>query len=337
MRRRLAFGILAPLAGIALIASAVMRHEYNVRPGLLRSAGTIRVVKMETDVSAESTLPAAWSNENGAMYYMRALNDYSERRRPYLLKRGLSPIALEPQATDPELDLIFRGSRQKTADFFAESAGKPRFIFRTAPENKSWPMRISTDPFEFRPYVGPLRVLSQACLNRGKAAEQLHDAARAERIYQAIARMGNHIRSRPGSMSDIELGLELERKAVHYLEVLYRAIGAVDKQKRATRYDRSLERLATASRAKYAQLDNPEAAMRILKDDVEPVWRIEAAVALVSATHLGSIGVLERLTVSQALSKAATDTDAHVRQGIGRLQRMKYSDFREPPGRGVAE
>src|SRR5207237_2124369 len=115
----------------------------------------------------------------------------------------------------------------------------------------------------------------------------LHDALPiyAEWAYQITARLGIHLRDHPGSLMDIELGLDIEQTALHYLESLYSSRKDTDRLHKVVNYASAVSRLLRAVRDKYAQLDNVEAAVEVLNRDEEPVWRVEAATALVHARH----------------------------------------------------
>jgi hypothetical protein len=131
-------------------------------------------------------------------------------------------------------------------------------------------------------------------------------------------------------MLDIELGLEIETKALHYLESLYKAIRNRPKEVLCHKYAASVSELQKDVRAKFAQLDNPEAAKEVLLHDSEPVWRITAAVALVSADHFHNLTWIESWSSKFALRRAKRDPNRYVREACYHLAALKPADFRSP-------
>ena len=180
------------------------------------------------------------------------------------------------------------------------------------------------------PYTGPVRALAQSALNWGKEREKAGNSGDAEWVYQNTARFGMHMRARPGAMLDNELGLEIESKALHYLETLYKETGRRTKEVKCHQYAASVADLQRRVRAKFAQLDNPEAAKEVLLHDSDPVWRITAAVALVSAEHYHKLGFTQNWSARFALRRAKRDPNRYVKLACYHLAAMKEADFRAP-------
>ncbi len=326
---RLGYVVLAVLVSPALFAVGMwLQYELFARPRALEAAGPLSLTRMSTDVSADTLLPKPTEPENGAFHYVLALNSYNRRRAPYLAARGLNPVADEPPANLQDLrDLALGGSRRR-CDFYEVQNGQPRFVFYIIPGENKWAFRPGEDPLEIRPYVGPVRVLAQAALNWGKHRESIGQKSNAERIYQVVAELGIHMRDNPGTLLDIELGLEIEQNALHYMENLYAGAGNRKKQQLTVDYAASVSRLHSAIRAKYAQLDDVDVAIEVLTGDEEPVWRILAASALIHARHYRGFGWPRSFVVSRALNRGLHDRNLSVAQAVKHLFSLKESDFR---------
>jgi hypothetical protein len=326
---RLGYILLALLISPALFGAGMwLQYELFARPRALVTAGPIALTRMSTDVSADTIIPKPTDPENGAFHYVLAINSYNARRAPYLASRGLKPIADEPPANLQDLRDLALGGSNRRCDFYEVQNGQPRFVFYIIPGGTKWAFRPGEDPLEIRPYVGPIRVLAQAALNWGKNREIMGQKSDAERIYQVAAQLGIHLRDNPGTLLDIELGLEIEQNALHYLENLYGGAGNTKKQRTTVDYAASVARLHTAVRAKYAQLDSVEAAMEVLAADEEPVWRVLAASALVHARHYRGFGWPRSFVISRSLDAGLHDRNAFVGQAMKHLLSLKESDFR---------
>lgn len=312
---------------IVAVAGIYLHHEQVVRPRMLQEAGSLNLGLMVTDVPAESLIPHPSGSANAAFHYVLALNEYNRRREPYIAARGLKPVIEEPPTNLQELHELARGAEQQDCDLYEEREGKPRFVFTIEPGGKPWPMHPASDPFEIRPYAGPVRTLAQAALNWGKKREAAGKQADGERAYQIVARMARHLRQRPGSLLDVELGIEIEVRALHYLEKLYQVHGNKARLHACWRYQDSVSKLQRDVRRKYAQLDNVEAAREVLAHDSERVWRISAGAALVAAQHYRQMGRLEARNMRVALGRAMHDRDPIVRQAVKTLVEMPESEF----------
>jgi hypothetical protein len=245
----------------------------------LAKAGPIQLGKLETEVPPEILLPRCTIPSNAAIYYVAALNSYNRRRT--LPKDRSQAYIEEPPIALGELENLLLGSRCTWCDLY-ESRAKPfRFLPRTG---KALAFEVASDPFTGRPYIPAFRMLSEVALREGKRRERNGNSQAAETIYYAVWRMAVHLRQRPGSFMDIQLALEIERHALHYLDVLYRQTGERQKRLLCWKYADSLNGLTKAVQHKYSQLGNFEAAREIALGDHQRVWRIEAIAALKSHT-----------------------------------------------------
>ncbi len=323
-------GLVVLLAALLGGGGAYMYYERIVRPNELRRAGPLTLSRLLPSVPPETILPPATGDQNAASYYLVALNEYAHRRVPYLKNRLINPVGQEPPINGQELGLLYEGAKQSRCDLYEKQNGKPRFVFYIEPGHKKWPMRPAVNLLEIRPYIVPLRAVAQAALNWGKVQESHGKKADGERAYQAVARLGCHLMSHPEASNDLELGMELELKATHYLESLYFHEGSEDKLARLRRYQNAVADMQREERHKYAQLDNREAAVEVTLHDAEPLWRVEGAFALVSDQHLDAMSLLEQRTVRHALARARHDPSGYVREAVKFMVEMPDRDFRDP-------
>jgi hypothetical protein len=329
--RFLAFALLCIMfAPFLFVLGMWLQYEYVSKPAALRTVGNIELGIMSTSASPDSIEPPGASSENAASHYVLALNSYNQRRAPYMARGGLSPFIQEPRISADNLRQLASGAKQRECFLYEEQGGRPRYVFYILPQNTKWPFRPGTDPFELRPYTGPVRALAQSSLNWGKERENAGQPGDAEWAFQNVSRFGYHLRSKPGAMLDIELGLEIETKALHYLETLYKETHNRRKEELCHQYAASVSDLQRRIRAKFTQLDNPEAAKEVLHQDSEPIWRITAAVALVSAEHFHDLDWIESWSARLAIRRAKRDPNRYVREACYHLSAMKPSDFRAP-------
>jgi hypothetical protein len=174
--------------------------------------------------------------------------------------------------------------------------------------------------------------MAQAALNHARAEEPMHAQDAADRIYVNIAKLGRCLRTHPGCLQDMELGLEIELNGLHYLEVSLKRQGLYRRLMDCEDYAASVKRLETAVRRKYALLGNIEAAKWVLGHDREPIWRIEAGFSIVSALHLRGMNWMERRTCHSALKDMVRDPVKSVRAAGLRLLALPESEFVAPTG-----
>ncbi len=283
---------------------------------MLAEAGSIETGRMTTDVPVETVLPAATGTGNAATYYVEALNSWDARRLPYLKNRMLNPFADEPPLLPSDLTLLVMGAAQKECDFYSRKKLPEPLIFVQYPGPKPWPFEPASDPYAMRPYINILRLVAQGALNAGKKLERGGKPADAERLYQVVTRLGCHLNDNPGSILDVQLGIELEQKGLHYLDVFYRLTRNPERQRAVWRYGDSLTRHTSAVQRKFTQLGNPEAAIYVLQHDSKSVWRVQAASALALALDVDSDGWLEGRAIRHALGSARSDPNPEVRQAV---------------------
>jgi hypothetical protein len=329
-RRRLfafALGFCVCAAALAaILVPMALRDHRQYRVSLLGAAGPIDTDRLVTADSVDTVAGPALSPANAATYYVQALNSWNARRGPYLKNRKLNPFADEPMPNAAELHLMRAGTVCRECDFYGL-----RLTFIVYPGGKPRPFEPAKDPFITRPYIGIMRLVAQGVLNTGKELERAGQQPEAEKDYQAALRFGWHLRQRPGSILDLQLGLELEQKALHYLDVHYGLTKQSAKRQAVWKYGDSLKQLADAVERKFTQLGNPEAAMVILQRDSEPVWRIQAAAALKLALDVDRYGWLEQRDIRRALDSARHDTDRSVRLAVNFLeQRPPTPDTSQP-------
>lgn len=328
MRRRAWTGL-----GLLLIAllggyfAVVIQKSNRDQAEMLRAAGPLFTALLTTDVPLDSVAKPAPGAQNAATFYVAALNSYSVRRAPYLRDRKLNPFANEPPISPAELQAILTGASQRECDFYADAGGRPLFQFAVNAEGKAWPFTVGVDPFEVRPYVPLMRLVAQSALNEGKRLERAKQLPSAEAIYQAVVRWGSHLRQHPGSFMDLQLGLEIELKGLHYLDQFYLITHNPARRGACWKYGDSVNRLQAAIRRKYAQLDNPEAARVIAQNDSERVWRVEALTALKAELSFHKPGWLEERRLSGVIEGARNDRDAYVREAAGKLAGMPGREF----------
>lgn len=308
----------------------VLHYQFVAKPGSLREAGAVMLRRMDTDITPGAILPKPSQNGNAAFYYVLALNSFNKRREPYLLRRNLSPIAEEPPISADDLHLLASSAKQESSDLYEVKNGEPRFVFYIVPGSKKWAFTPAEDPFEQRPYIASIRVMALAALKWGKHREEIGEPGDAQWAYENTAWLGIHLRDHPGSLNDIELGLEIEQVALHYLEAFYSTRGKHDKLVKVVEYASSVSRLLHAVRHKYAQLENVEVAMEVLASDSEPVWRIEAATALVHSRYFRKFSWPRSWLVDRGLRSASHDRSPIVATAVRRLVALKDEDFRSP-------
>jgi hypothetical protein len=309
----------------------VLHYERVVRPRVLSMAGPIDLNLHTTDVAPDIILPDAPLTDNAASFYVSALNSYGRRRAPFLRKRLLDPRAEDPPVNRSEVRAIVDGSVRKSCDFYATAPDGSKPVFLVYPGGQPWTFVVATDPFGDRPYIPVMRAMAQAALNEGKARENHKNWFQAELLYHAVVRMAGHLRQNAGSFLDMQLGLELEQKGLHYLEYLYGLRGLKEKRFRCWRYGDSLARLQKAVRRKYAQLGNVEAARLIAATDKERVWRVVAVAALKTYKHFHEMGWLERRGIDLALGNLAEDKDPYVRDAARLVEQMPAKEFQDLP------
>lgn len=260
-----------------LIGQAYVLYNQRAEHAELARAGEIRLGRLDVDVAPETLLPRTTRDDNAAPHYASALNAYNARRR--LPRDASAAVIEEPPISDAELREIVLGSRCRTCDFY--SAGHPlRFV---KSDGQPWPFVVASDPYDTRPYIPAIRMLSEVALREGQRLERKGSLKWAEAVYLAAMRMACHLRQNPGSMMDVQLGLELERRAAHYLDVFYRLTGNRDRLARCWKYGDALLRCTAEVQRKYAQLGYFEAAREIALHDRDRIWRIEAIAAVKTA------------------------------------------------------
>ena len=287
---------------------------------------------MDTDFPADRVLPPGTGLGHGGYFFMAALNHYNARRIPRLKKRGLKPIATEPEIVKDELLAIKTGALQSDCTLYLD---QPLSLVGNVGA-RPWHMTPATNFMEIRPYVAPMRAMAQAALNHARNEEPMHAADAAERIYLHVAKIGRCLRMHPGCLQDIELGLEIELNGLHYLEVSLKHRGLFRRLMDCEDYAASVKRLETAVRRKYSQLGNVEAAKWVLRHDREPIWRSEAGFALVSALHLHEMSLIEQRTCRVALHEMLRDPVKSVRAAGVTLQSMPETEFVAPSGQPPA-
>jgi hypothetical protein len=316
--------LLRPLFGFLLCAGAfaaglvswALRDQHAYRVSLLAAAGSIDTGRLGSAVSVDTVVGPASVSANAAGFYAQALNSWNARTGPYLKKRALDPFVVEPMPNPAELHLMRAGAACQDCDFYSK-----RLTYFVYPGKKPWPFEPAVDPFAMRPYTGTMRLLAQGVLNMGKKRERAGKQAEATQDYQMVVRFGWHLRQHPGSILDVQLGLEMEQKGLHYLDVHYGLTKQTSQRRAVWKYGDSLKRLSDAMERKFTQLGNPEAAMVILRRDAEPVWRVQAAAALKLALDVNRYGWLEQRDIRRALEAARHDTDRSVRQAVAFIER----------------
>jgi hypothetical protein len=292
---------------------AVVSHR-RFKHALLISAGEMEPFSSVTRVPVEVAAGAAPGRENAASLYLQAINHWNARRTPRKLDPKASPVVFEPVPDIYERMYFLAGSMQRSCDFYDNDLEGLPLAYYISRGKEEWQFSRAYDPYAMRPYVGAMRLFAQGILTAAKRAEQRHGFAEAEAGYKSVVRFGWHIRQNPGSILDVQLGLELEQKALHYLDVLYKTTRKAAKRQAVWKYGDSLNALAASTERKYTQLGNPEVAMRILERDPERIWRVQAAAALALAADQGRYGWMERRDMLSALDAAQRDADPLVQR-----------------------
>lgn len=318
VRARAAVAVLVALGcaaalGARLYAGGLAHYERVERPALLREAGPIETGPLRLTVSPDVALPAANRPVNAAPFYAAALNSYNARRLPYLKNRKLNPFANEPALTHDELAEMLSAATCRDCDFYAPGRNGSPLAFVRQPGSKPWPFQYATDPYAQRPYVGIVRLVAQGALDAGKKRERGGLYPEAEPLYDAVARFGWHLTQHPGSILDVQLGIELQQKGLHYLDRFYALTHKPLKQRACWRYGDALKELQARISHKYAQLGNVEAARTILRSDSEVAWRIEAATALRDALAHERLSWFARRSIVDTLTAERQDADPRVR------------------------
>lgn len=270
-------------------------------------------------------------SRNAAILYAKALNSYTRRLEPAQRRAARDGVVHEPSISQPELDALLRGARCPDCDFY----GADRIVFQRSPGERPWVFSVAADPFEFRPYPVPIRRLAQAALNEGQRRIEARRFAEARRIFDAVAAFGAHLRRHPGSLVDLQVGLDIQRRAMHYLQALDQRTGrSADRRAHAAK-DAELRAEQDAFLAKYASLDEVGRAADVLLGDREPVWRIAAATALTLALHTRRLTPTEAERIRRSLRAAAADPDPNVRRSLEIVTKLTHSDFgpEAPPPR----
>lgn len=315
----------------AAIVPFVLRGHRVYREDLLRSAGPIETGRMQTDVAVDAVVGAASGSENAALFYVQALNNWNGRRLPYLQNRKLNPFTDEPMPDAFEIGRMHMGAAQRSCDFYAHRNDRPVMAFTVYPGPKPWPFDPASDPFAMRPYIGIMRLVAQGVLNAGKKLERAGNQTEAERDYETAVRFGWHLRQNPGSILDLQLGMELEQKGLHYLHIHYGLTKQIAKQRAVWRYGDSLKRFADSVERKFTQLGNPEAAMIVLQRDSETVWRVQAVAALKLALDVDRYGWLEQRHIRAAIAVGRRDPDRSVRLAVQILENRAPTPAAAPP------
>ncbi len=295
-------------------------------PASLKSAGEVEIGDMHADVSISSILPEPHQPGNAFVNYVQALNEYNARRRLYRNLPKIQRVTDEPIAGPRELFLFAEATAIKNFEPIAkENDSVPPII---TVDGKSWRYDYQDDPYGTRPEIAPMRLLTQAILNEGKKSELQNDRLRAEKIYRSVLRMGNNWRSQPLSMMDLQLGLEIETRACHYLEMLF---APTDQQRtQLLTYSKSLNRLNVRIGRKYRQLDTLAAAKFILEHDNSRLWRTEALSSLYAGLFYHRVSWPERAMVNDVLKAVKRENRFADAVTIDFLQRMKPIEFHNP-------
>lgn len=318
-----AFLLLIVAVSIVILVRAVRRPE-----GMRTPAPVGVGVALEPGVSAEGVAPDGREEGSGAARYARALQVYEARRLPLRAQRRANRLPTEPRIGGEELGALIDGGRFRATDLYdvrPQPAG-----FNVFPTGARWEFRRALDPMEMRPYMAAVVVLSQVALGEGMRRYRASRWGEAERIYVAVARFGRALRRRPGAFVDLQLGIEIELNAVHYLEVLARQTHSPAMESAAIRYGAALRRLDLAVRDRFASLALPAPAIELLLHAVEPVWRVQAASALVQYLWLGRATGPESMAIRRAMQAARSDRDPWVRDAVARAMGAPESDYVDP-------
>lgn len=267
-------------------------------------------------------------NRNAALCYADALCSYMARREHAARRPDLAGIVHEPPIAPRELNALLRGAQRPDCDFY----GGDRIVLQGRPGDKPWVFVFAGDPFEFRPYAVPVRRLAQAALNEGERRVNSGRPDEARRIFGAVAAFGAHIRRHPGSLIDVQVGLDVERRALHYLLALDNRLGRKTAWRTHARQDAALRAEQDAFVDRYASLDDIGNAIDALLGDPEPVWRVAAAAALTTALHTRTLSGGERAQIRAAMDLAAFDPDPDVRRAVFHMQKLPHSEFAPEKG-----
>lgn len=269
--------------------------------------------------------------DNGAIFYLAALNSYQSRRAPQRGRDDLARPRHEPTPSETELAAIIHGSGQRRAVFYATDGSPALFHIRTAPNALPWPMEIGIDPFQLRPYVATWTSLTDTSLKLAQGRVATHGIRVAARLMLAIGTMGRQLRSSPGALCDTELGIHCELDALHHLVKLYSDAGNT---REATRYlaaTRAVLADQRRIREKFSNLDSIAFACATATDDPSLVWRVEAIAALVTAAHDERLTPAEGARVHSVLAGLGTDPSPTIRKAVAHLTTLPHRMFQPAP------
>jgi len=315
-----AFLLLIVAVSILILVRALRRPEGWRTPAPVRAGAAL-----EPDVSPEGVAPDGRLEGNGAERYARALEVYEARRLPLRAQRRANRLPTEPRIGGEELGALIEGGKFRDTDLY--DAGPRPAAFNVFPSGARWEFRRALDPMEMRPYMAAVVVLSQVALGEGMRRYRASRWGDAERIYVAVARFGRALRRRPGAFVDLQMGIEIELNAVHYLEVLARQTHSPGMESAAIRYGAAIRRLDLAVRARFASLSLPGPAIELLQHAAEPVWRVQAASALVQYLWLGRATGTESIAIRRAMQAARSDPSPWVRDAVARAMAAPESDY----------
>ena len=271
------------LVGLAVwYRSAAATLEYSSR----NSKSNIIIAQLKSVPAADTLCAKPSVSANAAEKYLRAIKSYSERRAPFLKNRRLNPFANEPTINPEELNLMILAAMDSNCDFATVMNSG------VALNNKpiTWDVPIGNKLLLDRTYISPARQLVQAALNEGKRVERLKLLPPAEQAYLASLTLGERITRLSRSLMDVQFGIELQRRSLHYLDVLYGKMGDNARREKVWRIGDGLKKLESEIRVKFRSLDDLSTALYLFRNDLDPVWRAEAALALRSGIIYHHIG-----------------------------------------------
>ncbi len=328
--RKVGLHIVVPFLGMAAVLLTSFAWELYitriVMPESLKSVGPIELGDLTTDVPVSTVLPEPTTEGNAYDFYIEVLNDYTSRRKLYHALPKNQRFTDEPLASPRELYLVWAAMDLRSFDTHAlDSQAVPTIEVVSGKHVRYGYQKF---PLNNRPETSSLIILAQTMLNAGNKCLVHNDKECAERIYKSVLRMGYNWSLSHLSLVDTQLGINIETRACHYLQVLY---GDNDpRQAQMTKYSESLYRLTLRISRKYRQLDTPAAAKMIFESDTGMIWRTESLVAMYSGLYYHRISWPEARVIRELLDKAKRANRLGDADTIAELEKMKPSDFRNP-------